>query len=91
MIIKNMFMRLIILLLISSVCFGQKDDSSKVKKVIPISIQANDSTALLSFKDVQNLAKYLEDKLLARDYNVVMNAISQLINERAKEYQKPKK
>lgn len=82
-------MKLIILLLISSVCFGQAKDTVKSR---PSNLQqATDSTALLSIRDVQTLAKYLEDKMLAKDYNLVINAIGQLIEARVKEYAvKPK-
>lgn len=83
---------IIIFLLISSVCLGQAKDSVKVKSIIAIPEQATDSTALLSVKDIQTLAKFLEDKLIAKDYNLVMNSISQLIELRVKEYAaKPKK
>lgn len=84
-------MKLIILLLISSVCFGQAKDTVKQKSINANLQQATDSTALLSIRDIQTLAKYLEDKMLAKDYNLVINAIGQLIEARVKEYAvKPK-
>lgn len=81
---------IIILLLVSSVCFGQKDDKSKPQTTSTVIAAPTDSTGLLTLKDVQALAKYLEDKLLAKDYNLVIGALNQLISERAKEFQKPK-
>jgi len=73
---------IIILLFIGSACFGQAKDTAKVKLVNEIT----DSTGLLGIRDIQSLSKFLEDKMIAKDYNLVMNAISQLIEARAKEY-----
>lgn len=91
---KIKFMKFIIVLVLvtfSSVCFAQKDDKSKPKVDIPVAVPVyTDSTGLLSIKDVQILAKFLEDKMLAKDYNLVIGSLNQLLSERAKEYQKPK-
>lgn len=74
-----------------SVCFGQAKDSSKTKSTVMPNGVVTDSTALLGIRDIQSLSKFLEDKMLAKDYNLVMNAISQLLELRAKEYAvKPK-
>jgi len=61
---------LIVALLVSVLSFGQAKDT-----VI------TDSTPLLTIKHIDRVAKYLEDKMIAKDYNLVMAAMNALLQE----------
>lgn len=51
-----------------------------------------ETTPLLPISDLTSFSNYLKDKLLARDYEIVMAAINELYGRRIKEfYDKQKK
>lgn len=56
------------------------------KPEVKAQIQPTDSTELLSIKDVDMFLKFLEDKLLAKDYLIVQGAVSQLVRQRFSEW-----
>lgn len=50
-----------------------------------------DSTALLTIKHIDRVAKYLEDKMIAKDYNLVMAALNSVLQEAVNERKKKHK
>lgn len=72
-------MRILLIALLFSVnCFGQKDTV------------VTDSTPLLTIKQIDRVAKYLEDKMIAKDYNLVMAALNSVLQEAIIERKKKK-
>lgn len=71
---------LIIALLISIAACGQPKDTV-----------VTDSTPLLTIKHIDRVAKYLEDKMIAKDYNLIMAALNAVLQEAVTERKRKQK
>lgn len=48
--------------------------------------QPTDSTAIISLKDLNSLLDYLQDKMIAKDYLLVQDALNQLYTQRFRDW-----
>ncbi|MBL7737579.1 MAG: hypothetical protein JNK14_00035 [Chitinophagaceae bacterium] len=68
----------IIIIMLSLSAAGQKDTI------------VTDSTPVLTIKHIERVMKYLEDKMIAKDYNLVAQAMGAIIQEAIEERKKKK-